>query len=467
MPMELSRNKTNYPASFLILGLVLLCSALLFGLLAALQYILPGFGRDQFSFEKLRPLHVSSAVFWIISSAMGAVLTYQQEHNGKKLKNESLVKWQFYIFSASFVSILISYFFGVFSGREYWEFHPLFAIPIVIGWIIFVINFATNNLKLKGAPVYVWMWFTGAVFFLFTYLESNLWLIPGIRNELVKDMTIQWKSYGSMVGAWNQMIYGSSIYLMDKIAGNKKYSHSKMAFGLYFLGLFNLMFNWGHHIYTLPTLPYIQYIAYLVSMTELYLFGRILYLWKSSLSTAKKHIHNRPYQFLVSSDFWVFMTLGLAIAMSVPVLNLYMHGTHVIVAHTMGATIGINSFLLLSFAYDIIGDAGPVMKKNKKLIDRGIILTNVSLLVFWLALIIAGFIKSYWQMSNTEEPFAGMMVRLRPWFRIFYVAGIGLATGLTMVIYPLLRKQWSNYLSKKKSSIIAEEKTAQLAEYLN
>ncbi|MCO6497871.1 MAG: cbb3-type cytochrome c oxidase subunit I [Chitinophagaceae bacterium] len=442
--MAQSPNSNNYPARFITVGLVLLSSALLFGLLAALQYITPGWGRDQFSFAKIRPLHVSSAVFWIIIGAMGAVLAFFREHNEKELKNKNLIKLQFYLFTAASGAILISYFFGIFSGREYWEFHPLFAIPIAIGWILFIINFTTNHLKLKGAPVYVWMWFTGAVFFLFTYLESNLWLIPGVRNHLVKDMTIQWKSYGAMVGAWNQLIYGSSIYLMDKIAGNKKYSHSPMAFGLYFLGLFNLMFNWGHHIYTLPAHAAIQYIAYIVSMTELFIFGRIIYTWRSSVDFARKNIHKRSYQLLVSADIWVFLTLGLAIAMSVPVLNLYMHGTHVIVGHTMGATIGINSFLLLAFAYDIIGSSGKVMAKNKKLIDRGIILANVSLFVFWITLIIAGFLKAFWQMSDTTEPFGAMMVRLQPWFTTFYIAGVGLATGFTMIIYPLLRKQWVN-----------------------
>lgn len=467
MPMAPYQNKNNHAAPFITTGLILLCSALLFGLLAAIQYIVPGWGRDTFSFEKLRPLHVSSAVFWIIAGAMGAVLTYLQEHNQQPLKNKALVKWQFYLFATSFAGILISYFFGVFSGREYWEFHPLFAIPITIGWILFIINFTTNHLKLKGAPVYVWMWFTGAVFFLFTYLESNLWLIPGVRNHLVKDMTIQWKSYGSMVGAWNQLIYGSSIYLMDKIAGNKKYSHSPIAFGLYFLGLFNLMFNWGHHIYTLPAHAAIQYIAYIVSMTELYLFGRIIYLWKSSVTTARKNIHIRPFQFLLSADIWVFMTLGLAIAMSVPALNLYMHGTHVIVAHTMGATIGINSLLLLAFAYDMAGSQGEVMIRNKKLIDRGIVLTNISLFVFWLALIIAGFMKSFWQMSDTTEPFGAMMLRLQPYFRVFYIAGLGLATGLGMVIYPLLKKQWTKRLTRNTASEFSggsyQEKAVEIA----
>jgi nitric oxide reductase subunit B len=355
------------------------------------------------------------------------------------------VKWMFYLFTISFVGILISYCFGIFGGREYWEFHPAFSIPITIGWIIFIIVFLSNFKTLKNQPVYIWMWFTGVLFFLFTYVESKLWLIPDIRNHLIKDMTIQWKSYGSMVGSWNMLIYGSSIYLMDKIAGNKKYSFSSIAFWLYFLGLFNLMFNWGHHIYTLPTQPYVKHIAYVVSMTELFIFGRIIYLWKASVTEAKKNFHIHSFRFLVAADMWVFLTLGLAIAMSVPALNLYMHGTHTVVAHTMGATIGINSMLLLAFVTDIFGE--PTHKAER--IKRGYWIVNIALFVFWLALIGAGFSKAYMQFNQSEMAYTDIINSLRPWFYVFFVSGCFLIIGIVMIVIPFLKKGLEKFLLRK------------------
>jgi len=132
--MEPFRNhKIDYTKVFIATGLVFLLSALLFGLAGALEYILPGFWRDTFSFAKIRPLHVSSAVFWILTTAIGSVLYFLKEHNNQNLKKLPYVKWMFYLFAISFVGILISYCFGVFGGREYWEFHPAFSIPITIG----------------------------------------------------------------------------------------------------------------------------------------------------------------------------------------------------------------------------------------------------------------------------------------------------------------------------------------------
>lgn len=446
---------------FLVAGLFLLALGIIFGWVGALQYLIPGLFKNKLSFEKIRPLHVSSVVFWIIFGAMGGVLTYLQEHTGKKLYSKLLIKIQFTIFSLSVLAILISYLAGVFGGREYWEFHPLFALPIALGWVLFLINFIKSVGSFRKQPVYVWMWLTGVTFFLFTFAESYLWIFPYFRNNVVNDMTIQWKSYGSMVGSWNMLIYGSSIYLMDKISKTKTYGHSTIAYVLYFTGLFNLMFNWGHHIYTLPTHEYIKHISYAVSMTELFILGRIIYLWKSSLSTAKKHFYHSSYRFLVAADFWVFATLVLALAMSVPAINVYTHGTHITVGHTMGATIGINSFLLLAFAYDILNDTCRNFEPYKKMFTRGYLLANISLFIFWISLIGAGVLKAKWQMDSIQIPFSSMMQQLRPFFISFFISGCFLVIGLLMIIYPLLINQLLCYFKPKvKNNFQAPTATA-------
>jgi nitric oxide reductase subunit B len=444
----LNSKQETTPKLFIIAGLLLLGTGMVWGLTGGLQYLVPGFLKQHLSFEKVRPLHVSSVVFWIIFGAMGGVLTYLQQHTGRKIYSQLLTKIQLVIFSLSVITILISYCAGIFGGREYWEFHPLLALPIVAGWILLLINFIKSVGSFRKQPVYVWMWLTGILFFLFTFLESYLWVFPYFRNNVVNDMTVQWKSYGSMVGSWNMLIYGSSIFLMDKISNSKTYSQSGIAFVLYFTGLFNLMFNWGHHIYTLPTHNYIKHISYAVSMTELFILGRIIFKWRSSISTAKKNFHTSAYRFLVAADAWIFLTLLLAIAMSIPGINVYTHGTHITVAHTMGATIGINSFLLLAIAFDILHNSCRSFEPYKKNFSRGYWLANVSLFVFWTSLIGAGIMKAKWQLSTSQIPFSSLMLQLRPFFILFFISGTLLMTGILMVIYPLVKNQLVCYLKK-------------------
>lgn len=434
--MEQFHNKTIN--SYFIFALLLLVSGLVFGFAGALEYVMPGFSKNYISFEKIRPLHVSSMVFWILTAAMGTVFSFMQEHTGKSVKYPKLLKIQFWLFGFTFTAILVSYLFGVFGGREYWEFHPVFFVPIWMGWILFLINIFGSLGSLKKQPVYVWMWLTGVVFFLFTYTESNLWFFSWFRNEIIHDMTIQWKSYGSLVGSWNMLIYGSSIYLMDKIAGNQKYSYSNIAFWLYFLGLFNGMFNWGHHIYTLPTFDYVKHIGYAVSMTELILFARIIWLWKDSLSSIQKNYHLLTYKFIMAADIWVFITLGLAICMSVPALNIYMHGTHVVVGHTMGATIGINSMLLLSYVFDRLKSQQIELEQNKA-VNQGYWIIQISLFIFFMSLICAGFVKGFWQLNPDRDAYGSLIHSLRPYFIVFAISGTTMITGFLKVIFPALK----------------------------
>ena len=99
-----------------------------------------------------------------------------------------------------------------------------------------------------------------------------------------------------------------------------------MAYGLYFLGFFNLMFGWAHHTYLVPSQTWIRLFAYGVSMTELLILGKILWDWRASLSAYQKNRFCNSYRFLFAADIWVFINLILALFISVPAFNLITHG---------------------------------------------------------------------------------------------------------------------------------------------
>ncbi len=103
--MEPSKGRTE--VNFIKVGLIFLFIALVFGVVGALQYVIPGLFRSNFSFEKVRPLHVSSAVFWILITSCGVVLHYQRKVMGQIWSNK-LIKWQLFFFLAAMISILSS-----------------------------------------------------------------------------------------------------------------------------------------------------------------------------------------------------------------------------------------------------------------------------------------------------------------------------------------------------------------------
>lgn len=428
---------------FLISALTMLIIGLLFGVLAAITYIQPNFLKTSLGFTSLRPMHVSSAMFWIILGATGCVFSSVEIYFKKETTNTS-TKIQWGLWVLAICGIFYSYFTKQFGGREYWEFDPIWALPILCAWLIFLFNFIKTIKGTSNWPVYVWMWTTGIIFFLFTFIENYLWLIPYFRENFITDTTIQWKVNGSLVGAWNQMIYGTAFFLMDRIEGKNNVGRSKLAFATFFIGLTNLMFNWSHHIYTLPTEVYLRYVGYIISMTEWVFFIKIIYDWKQSVSDINKHYHYFPYRFIMASDVWVFLNLGQALLMSIPAINVYTHGTHVTVAHSMGTTIGINSMILFAACFEFLNVKDKIKPSTLKFVKYNFWIVQVTLLLFWLALIFAGVKKAFWQMSENRDAYSSMMDSLSPYFITIVIVGTILAISLTSLAVVSIKSFFSN-----------------------
>ncbi len=448
--METINNSSN--KLFFGTAFVLLLIGLVAGVLSSIVYLVPDFFIENGSLLKLRPIHVSAVMFWIIIGATATVYTGLWQFKKSKIVT-IIAKIQWCLWIIALTGISYSYWEGDFGGREYWEFNPIWAIPIFLAFSLFLVAFFLSVKQIKTWPVYIWMWMTGIVFFLFIFIENYLWIFPYFRFHFVSDMTLQWKVNGSMIGSFNQLLYGSAFFLMDYInkGATKKVAFSKLAFGLYFLGLANLMFNWGHHIYTLPTDSYVRIVAYVISMTEWVFFAKIVYNWKKSYLEIKSNYHYFPFRFLMATDFWVFINMGQAILMSIPALNIYTHGTHVTVAHSMGTTIGINTMIIFATAFTFLGPIDEKRKSIKNILNFSFWIAQVALLCMFVALDYAGFLRGMWQMSKSQIPFSVMMDQSWMVFAIIGVAGLILLICFFVFIYFLFI-----YLFKKINSTVVQ-----------
>ncbi len=420
---------------YLISALGLLLSTLFFGLLATWAFLYPEVYNKFLPFYQLRPFHVSAALFWIITGATASILFYKNETVAKGIKSSALLETGFIvIWLSTIAAIFICYGLKIFGGREYWEFPPILCLPLLISWILLMFSFYVPLFKNTGKkPMYIWMWATGILFFLITFVEQNLWQIAWFRASYLKEITVQWKSNGAMVGAWNQMIYGTSLYLMVKISGDETIAKGKTAFFFYMLGLTNLMFNWGHHIYNVPTASWIRDTSYVISMTEWVFLIRMIQSFKKTLEQRAKLRHLLTYRFIIAAEFWVFMNLLLTLSISVPAINLYTHGTHITVAHAMGATIGINSMLLLaSFTYMLKID--NLKGRVSKFLSFSYWVSQFSLGCFWIALIVAGFIKGYRTVENSKLNFQEIMEPVLKVMKVFSYAGVFLVISIASIV---------------------------------
>jgi nitric oxide reductase subunit B len=172
-------------------------------------------------------------------------------------------------------------------------------------------------------------------------------------------------------------------------------------------------------------------------MTELFILGKILWDWRASLTTFQKNQHCNAYRFMFAADIWVFINLVLALIISVPAFNLITHGTHITVAHAMGSTIGINTMILLSSLFYVIREELPenVHASCSKQVMTGFWITNVSLAIFFFALVMAGFGRGLYEGASFQE----MALQIRPFLVVFAISGIALMLGMWLVLWNAFR----------------------------
>jgi nitric oxide reductase subunit B len=408
-----------------------------YGVIGGFQFLFPQFLQDLL-FTKTRPLHVSLVISWIFLAAIGGIYFYLPRQCKLPLWSARAVNVHFWVFVVTGLAILFSYLTGKFGGREYFEYPAVLSIPIFLTWILFGDNnFNTVRKTTEPWPVYYWMWGTGIIFFFITFCEAYLWLIPYFRESMIREIIVQWKSYGALTGSWNMLVYGTAIYIASRIAGDEKIARSKMAYSLFFLGLFNLMFGWAHHTYLVPSQTWLRTFAYAVSMTELFILGKILWDWRSTLQDYQKNRHCNAYRFLFAADIWIFVNLVLALIISVPAFNLITHGTHITVAHSMGSTIGINTMILLASIFFVIREELPqhVHASCSRQVTIGFWTANLSLAVFFTALVLAGLGKGFYEGVSFQE----MMLTIRPFLLTFAVSGIALMVGIWVVLWNAFR----------------------------
>lgn len=433
--------KNRIALSFLAVGLIALLLGVFFGISAGFQYLVPDFIKEIVPFNRLRPFHVTTVISWIVLAATGGIYFYLPTVGKLPLYSKRLAGIHLAIFILTGVAIYFCYATGRLGGKEYLEFPSLLLLPILFGWLLFAINYYKSIVgKLANWPVYYWMWGTGILFMIYHLCEASFWLLPYFRGNYIKDLTIQWKAGGSFVGSWNMLVYGTAIFLMSKIKGDDAIGRNREAFFFYFLGLANLMFGWAHHIYIVPVAPWIRYLSYATSMTEWIILFHIIYTWKKSLSQSKKALFSLSYRFLAMADFWIFLNLILALLFSIPAINLFTHGTHITVAHSMGTTIGINTTILLASATYIVSLIKPHLNLYSLRNRIGLKMFQISLLGFWISLLVAGARKSNWMYFSKGVAFSQMQQSLHTVYVFFLLFGIGIFGGLLLIVIPILKQ---------------------------
>lgn len=443
-PAEAAVRTRQYATTTFLRGaLVSLGLALTAGLVAVLYYVpgaFPWVRSAGLEFTALRPLHTTFASAWIFLGGLAVVHHFLESRGGFVSRSEKTrLLVQVSCWALAGAGILLTMLFGVFSGREYMGFHPAFSILIAIGWVCFGWNFFRVTARgFLQQPIYVTMWGVGICFFLYTFAEQHLWLIPGVFGEPIVDTRLQWKACGTLVGSFNLFVYGTLYYVGEKLSGDRGYAQSRLAYALFGVGLINSFTNFAHHTYHLPQSPAVKWISFVISMIEVIILARVLFDLAAAVKKARPDSFHATRFFLTAAKWWTMAILTTSIFLSFPPLNSLVHGTHVVTGHAMGATIGIDTMALFAAVSFLLGDRLQRRRQSDALLDGrwihasavGVNLSSATL-VTWLT--ISGSITGYHRYLALPAP--AWLGTAQP----YLFAGAG---GVTALFLVMLLRRW-------------------------
>jgi nitric oxide reductase subunit B len=441
----------------------LLLAALVVGLLVGLHYtpLAASLNASGLRLSALRPMHTSASAGWIFFGGMAMVYRWMFEHLATRAaageagvsqlvfaiaRRAVIQRWLWAITGLAAATSLLA---GYTTGREYVEYPPILGVPIVAGWLLYGVNFAVvTRFRLREMPVYAWMWATSLFLFLWTFAEANAYLLEALASRPVRDLAIQWKSAGSLIGSFNMLVYGSIAWLGTRLSGDESYARSNTAFLLFLVGTLNSFTNYGHHTYHLPQSELVKWIAFIISMTEALILARVVY---DCSGLGRKWAGRGRYPLasalLVATTVWTGMQIAVAIVYSVPFLNAYVHGTLAVVAHSMGTLIGIDTMALLAAGAWLAREPAGETAGSTRSGLVAVVAFNAGLTVLWVVLLAVG-VPAGIRLVNT-----GVL----PWIGAFPAwlgpAMLGAGAVMTVAILVLVRPMLAAGLSSRVNAV--------------
>lgn len=236
VPVTSSAAESRLLAWPVILALVACLVAMTSGMAAAFTYtdlgsVLQSIG---LTLQHFRAIHETFAFAWVFLGGVAVVYLYLFSTFGPPSPSvRRRIVWHARLWAVAGMGILMTLLAGRFTGREYLGYHPVFSALILAGWFVFAWNyFAQVRGGLRNRPVYIYMWSVGIVLFVIAFLEGHLYLLDSLSARPVRDIAIQWKSNGTLVGSFNLLVYGSLMYVAGRLRGDDEYAYSRTAFAL-------------------------------------------------------------------------------------------------------------------------------------------------------------------------------------------------------------------------------------------
>ncbi|HYE36399.1 cbb3-type cytochrome c oxidase subunit I [Methylocaldum sp.] len=443
---------------YFIVAMVLFVAQILFGLLAAIQFIAPGFLFETLDFSVNRMIHINAMVVWMLYGFIGAVYWFLEEESGVEIVGLKLGQIAFWVLTAAVAIVVLVYLFLqtgagddttrwlINEGREYIEAPRWADLGIVAVLLVFFYNVAGTFAKGRWSGV-------SGVLTLDLVALAGLYMAGMFytTNVTVDQYWWWWVVHLWVEATWEVLVGCIMAWSLMKLLGARRkivqtwlYIEVALMFGSGILGL-------GHHYFWIGTPEYwfpiggffsaLEPIP-LVAMVVHSIYDAGVHKFQSTNHPALAWVIAHTFGNFFGAGVWGFMH-------TLPQINLYTHGTQWTASHGHLSFFGAYATINIAFFYLAAQQWRGNVWMGANLADNGwkwkwsMALLNFGVLGMTVALLIAGYEQSFIERAIEGSTWSGYFAgQTHYWFTQAMVwrliLGIVTAAGLVLLIWDLL-----------------------------
>ena len=438
-------------------AVILFVAQILFGLLAAMQFIWPGFLLDILDFNVNRMVHINAMIVWMLYGFIGSIYWLLEDESQTEIVGLQFGQWAFWVLTAAVTVVVLVYLliqigpgrdsslWLINEGREYIEAPRWADIGIVVVMLVFFYNVVATFSKGQWTGI-------AGVLTLDLVALAGLYLSGMVyMTNITQDQYWWWWVIHLWVEAtWEVLVGVIMAWSLMKLLGVRRqivqtwlYIEVALMFGSGILGL-------GHHYFWIGTPDYWLTIGGFFSALEpIPLVAMVVHAIYDSGTHKLKNSNHPALAWVIAHEFGNFLGAGVwGFMHTLPQINLYTHGTQWSASHGHLAFFGAYATINIAFFYLAIQQWRGNVWMGEGIHQAwrwmwAMALLNLGVMGMTVALLIAGYQQSFIERAVEGSSWAGYFSgQNHPSFQhaMAWRLGFGLVTaaGLGLLVWDLL-----------------------------
>ena len=438
-------------------AIVLFVAQILFGMLAGIQFVKPGFLYGVLDFNVNRMLHIDAMVLWLLYGFIGSVYWLIEDESGQPLVGAKLGNLAFWVLTVAVAIVVVVFLFVqtgagtqktlwlINEGREYIEAPRWADLGVVAVLLVFFYNVVATFMRGRWTGV-------SGVLVLDLVALAGLYLCGMFytTNISVDQYWWWWVIHMWVEATWEVLVGCIMAWgLMQTLGARREivttwlYIEVAMMFGSGILGL-------GHHYFWIGTPEYWLAVGGFFSALEpVPLVAMVVHAVYDSGVHRFSSANHPALAWLIAHAFGNFFGAGVwGFMHTLPQINLYTHGTQWSASHGHLAFFGAYATINIAMFYVAVQRWRGNVRMAGDLADGGgkwktaLVFLNFGVLGMTVALLIAGYEQSFIERALDGSTWSAFFAAQRaPWFAQSMiwreVFGSMTAIGLLVLIWDL------------------------------